>query len=102
MLTAPIANAASTCGDVHAKSVPAHAQASRIAETPTLSTPAPSQSIWCSRVRPPGRIVRITTTSANAASGRLIQKIQRQETVSVSVPPSNGPATAAVAQTLPM
>ena len=41
MLTAPIANAPSTCGDVHAKSVPAHAQASRIAETPTLSTPRP-------------------------------------------------------------
>jgi hypothetical protein len=47
------------------------------------------------------RIVRITTASASAPSGRLMRKIQRHEAASVSVPPSSGPATAAVAQAAP-
>ena len=48
------------------------------------------------------RIVLITTTSATTPSGRLIRKIQRQLAESVSVPPSSGPATAAVAHIAPM
>ncbi len=35
-------------------------------------------------------------------SGRFSQKIQRQDAASVSVPPSSGPAIAAIAHIAPM
>ena len=47
-------------------------------------------------------MVLTTTSSASAPSGRLIRKIQRHDAASVSVPPSSGPATAAVAHIAPM
>jgi hypothetical protein len=47
-------------------------------------------------------MVLTTTASATIPSGRLMKKIQRQDTLSVSVPPASGPATAAVAHIAPM
>ena len=56
----------------------------------------------CSRTLNGSFIVLTTTISARIPSGRLMKKIQRHETLSVSVPPASGPATAAVAHIAPM
>jgi hypothetical protein len=46
------------------------------------------------------RIVRSTTTSAIAPSGRLTKKIQRHDRYSENSPPAVGPTTADMPQTL--
>ena len=67
-----------------------------------LSAIAPRTSTLCSRRTWVTRIVRSTTPSATAPNGRFSQKIHRHEAESVSVPPSNGPAIAAIAHIAPM
>jgi hypothetical protein len=70
--------------------------------TAAVSSAAPATSMRAPERRAAGGIVRSTTRSASAPSGRLIRKIQRHDAASVSVPPTSGPAIAAVAHTAPM
>ena len=70
---------------------------------PTLRVQLPPPSRSGARV--PGRrrlqLRRITTTSARIPSGRLMKKIQRHETESVSEPPASGPTIDAVPHIAP-
>ena len=69
-------------------------------ELPAVSRPAPARSSW-GRVRSTcSWNLRIRAQAATAPNGTLTKKIQRQSAKSTKSPPSVGPTTEDVAQTL--
>ena len=74
--------------------------ASTSALRPTLSVPMPAKSTRLSTVLSnDSRTANSVTITAPIATGRLRKKIARQETYSVSAPPTAGPSASASADT---
>ena len=68
--------------------------------SPAVSARMPGTSIW--RLAVSSRdswVANSVTTTAPTATGRLRKKIARQETSSVSQPPTSGPSASAIADT---
>ena len=71
-----------------------------ISEEPTPSRAAPATSMRCCLRATFSLNLRISHHAASAPSGMLTKKIQRQFRKSTKIPPSAGPTTAEIAQTL--
>ena len=89
-------------GLVQAYSLPPQVAMRTMATAPAFKRIRPHQSIFSVSGRVGRRSTMATAMKARMPSGRLIQKVQRQETESVSQPPTIGPRMEAMPNMAPM
>ena len=89
-------------GLVQAYSLPPQVAMRTMATAPAFMRIRPHQSIFSVSGRVGRRSTMATAMKARMPSGRLIQKVQRQETESVSQPPTIGPRMEAMPNMAPM
>ena len=98
----PTTNAPMLCGEFHAHALPPSSspRISRLIDT--VSSAPPAQSMRCVVRSTVSCRNRIRSQAAAMHSGMLTKKIHRQLTNSENRPPSVGPTTDEIAQTLAM
>ena len=89
-------------GLVHSYWLPPQVAMRTMAMAPAFMSPSPHQSMGLVRRLLGRRSTRKMAMKARTPSGRLIQKVQRQETESVSQPPMMGPRMEAMPNMAPM
>ena len=100
--TAPAAPRPMMTGLVHAYWLPPQVAIMTMATAPAFMSTRPHQSMGLVRRRPGRRSTTAMAAKARTPSGRLIQKVQRHETESVSQPPIMGPRMEAMPNMAPM